>query len=83
MDRKIFFDKPTTVDVESLPIGAIFFVDDEPYMKITEAIDNFQGERVNSVHLYNGELELWENKHKEDFVIEYFPNYQNIKIVGD
>lgn len=83
MDRKIFFDRPTTlVDIDKTPKGAIFFVDNEPYMKITEATDNF-GAKVNSVHLRSGDLELWENKDTEDFDIEFFPNHQNIKIVGD
>lgn len=82
MNRKVIFDKPSTVNVENLPISAIFFVDGEPYMKITEIKDNFGANR-NSVHLRSGDLELWENKNREDFDFEYFPNHQNIKIVGD
>lgn len=83
MDRKIIFDRPTTlVDIDKLPKGAIFFVDNEPYMRIIEIKDSF-GARANSVHLRSGDLELWENKHTEDFDIEFFPNYQNIKIIGD
>lgn len=82
MNRKVIFDKPTTVDVEQLPIGTIFFVDDEPYMRITEATDNF-GAKVNSVHLCGGYLQSWENADSEEVTFEYFPNHQNIKIVGD
>lgn len=82
MKRKIIFDKPTTVDIDNLPIGAIFFVDDEPYMRIVEAKDNF-GAEANSVSLCGGTLMYWENEDSEEYKIEYFPNYQNIKIVGD
>lgn len=83
MKRKIIFNKPTTVDVDKLPNGAIFFVDDEPYMKITEATDNF-GAKVNSVHLCGGYLQHWVTAdQEEDVKMEYFPNHQNIKIVGD
>lgn len=83
MDRKIYFDKSIiNVDIDKLPIGAIFFVDDEPYMRINEIIHS-GGIRVNSVHLRTGYLELWENKDNEHFNIKFSPNYQNIKIVGD
>lgn len=82
MIRKVIFNKPTIVDVENLPVGAIFFADDEPYMRITEAKDSF-GACVNSVSLRGGTLMYWENKDSEEYKIEYFPNYQNIKIVGD
>ena len=82
MNRKVIFEKPSMVDLDKLPNGAIFFVDDEPWMRIIEIKDNF-GAKANSVHLRSGELELWENKDLEDYDIEYFPNHQNIKIVGD
>lgn len=82
MKRKVIFDKPSTVNVEQLQIGAIFLVDDEPYMRIAEVKDKVY-EIVNSVNLCNGELDYWENADSENFNIEYFPYYQNIKIVGD
>ena len=82
MKRKVIFDKPLSVDIDKLPSGAIFLVNDEPYMRIDEVKDNVD-EIVNSVNLCNGELGYWENADSENFNIEYFPNHQNIKIVGD
>ena len=83
MNRKILFDKPfVNVDVEKLPTGAIFFVDNEPHMRIAEIIHS-DGIRVNSVNLRTGDLELWVTRDSEFFNIEHFPNCQNIKIVGD
>ena len=83
MRRKIIFEKPSVlVDIDNLPKGAIFFVDGEPYMRILETEDSF-GDKVNCVHLYDGDLNFWENRDTEDYDIEYFPNHQNIKIIGD
>lgn len=83
MNRTILFDKPVvSVDIDKLPIGAIFFVEDEPYMRIAEIIHS-GGIRVNCIHLRTGDLELWETKDSEYFNIEFFPDCQNIKIVGD
>ena len=82
MMRQVIFNKPSIVNIEKLPRGAIFFVDDEPYMRIVETKDDF-GAKANSVHLRSGYLQHWENDDKEEVTFEYFPNYQNIKIVGD
>lgn len=82
MNRKVIFDKPSIVDIDKLPKGAIFLVNDEPYMRILEMEDEFSG-KVNSVHLCSGDLEFWGDEDAKEFDIEFFPNHQNIKIVGD
>ena len=83
MNRKFLFDKSvTSVDIDKLPAGAIFFVDNEPHMRIAERIHS-GGIRVNCVNLRTGDLDLWETKDNECFNIEFFPNHQTIKIVGD
>ena len=83
MKRRVIFDKPSVlVDIDNLPNGAIFLVDEEPYMRIRETKDSF-GDKANSVYLCSGELQYWENEDAREYNIEYFPNHQNIKIVGD
>ena len=83
MNRKVIFDKPSiSLDIDKLPLGAIFLVNNEPYMRINEIKDNF-GADANSVSLCSGTLMHWGNEDLEEFDIEYFPNHQNIKIVGD
>lgn len=85
MNRKVIFDKPTLkVDIDKLPIGAIFLVDDVPYMLIENVIDKL-GNTVNSVNLIDGDIHYLTNEdiREYDYQLEYFPNFQNIKIVGD
>lgn len=82
MKRKIVFDKPIRIDVDKLEKGAIFLVDDNLYMKIDTVQDDF-GDYYNCVRLLDGGLYFYGEDDIDDFIFEYFPNLQNIKIVGD
>ena len=82
MKRKVIFDKPLSVDIDKLPSGAIFLVNDEPYMRIDEVKDELD-DYYNCVRLLDGGLYFYDENDIDDFIFEYFPNLQNIKIVGD
>lgn len=83
MNRKIFFDKPSTIDIDNLPVGSIFLIDDEPHMKITKIMDKDIDQPLNCVSLVNGKVYYYDNEDLNEFTFEYFQDHQNIKIVGD
>ena len=82
MKRKIVFDKPIGIDINKLEKGAIFLVDGDLYMKIDTVQDELD-DYYNCVRLLDGDLYLYDENDIGDFIFEYFPNLQNIKIVGD